>query len=54
LFCFREGHLVFRKMIYWCNNDTLFVTFGITVNTFVCMCGIFVPGHTCDEYLVLV
>jgi hypothetical protein len=30
------------------------MTFGITVNTFVHMCGIIVPRHICDEYLVLV
>jgi hypothetical protein len=28
---------------YLCNNYTLFMTFGITVNTFVCMCGINAP-----------
>jgi hypothetical protein len=30
------------------------VTFGITVNTYVRMCGIIIPRHTCDEYPVLV
>jgi hypothetical protein len=42
------------KDIYSCDNYTLFMTFDITVNTFLRMCGINVPGHTCDEYLVLV
>jgi hypothetical protein len=42
------------KDIYSCDNYTLFMAFDITVNTFVRMCGINVPGHTCDEYLVLV
>jgi hypothetical protein len=26
------------------------VTFGITVNTYVCMSVMIVPGHTCNEY----
>jgi hypothetical protein len=30
------------------------MTFGITVNTFVRMCGINVLGHICNEYSVLV
>jgi hypothetical protein len=30
------------------------MTFGITVNTFVLMCGINILGHTYDEYSVLV
>jgi hypothetical protein len=30
------------------------VTFGITVNTYVRICGNIVHGHTCDEYSVLV
>jgi hypothetical protein len=34
--------------------NTLFVAFDITVNIFVCMCGINVVGHTCHEYSVLV
>jgi hypothetical protein len=33
---------------YLCNNYTLFVVFGITMNTFVRMRGINVPRHTCD------
>jgi hypothetical protein len=28
--------------------------FDITVNSYVCMCGNIVLGHTCDEYWVLV
>jgi hypothetical protein len=38
---------------YLCNNYTLFMTFGITVNTFVHMCEINVPWQICDEYSVL-
>jgi hypothetical protein len=30
------------------------VTFNITVNTFVRMCGMNVPVHTCEEYSVWV
>jgi hypothetical protein len=38
---------------YSYNNYTLFVTFDITVNNFVCMSRINIPRDTCDEYLVL-
>jgi hypothetical protein len=50
----------FVRVIYYfvrqcsCNNKYFIVTFGITVNSYVCMCGNIVAGHTCDEYLVLV
>jgi hypothetical protein len=30
------------------------MTFGITVNTYVRMCGNIVLRHTCDEYSVLI
>jgi hypothetical protein len=29
------------------------MTFDITVNTYIHMCGIIVPEHTCDEYSIL-
>jgi hypothetical protein len=45
---FRESRLVF------CNNNTIFMTLGITMNTYVHMCGNIVPAHTCDEYSILV
>jgi hypothetical protein len=30
------------------------VTFDITVNTYVRMCENIIPGHTCDEYSILI
>jgi hypothetical protein len=53
--CFAFVRVIYSfERKYSCNNNTLFVTFDITMNTYVCMCGIIVPGHTCDEYSVLV
>jgi hypothetical protein len=40
LFCFRERVILSFEIHYLCNNYILFMTFGVTVNTFVRMCGI--------------
>jgi hypothetical protein len=51
--CFHENRLVSCKTIFMYNN-TIFITFGITLNTYVRMCGNIIPRHTCDEYSILV
>jgi hypothetical protein len=39
---------------YLFNRYTLFMTFGYLWTLYVRVCGINDPGHTCDEYMVLV
>jgi hypothetical protein len=48
----QESHLSPLRH-YLCNKYTLFVTFGYLWTLYVRMCGINDPGHTCDDYLVL-
>jgi hypothetical protein len=48
----QESHLSLWRH-HFCNKYTLFMTFGYQWTLYVCVCGINDPGHTCDEYLVL-
>jgi hypothetical protein len=52
--CFtsQESRLSFWRH-YLCNKYTIFMTFGYLWTLCVRVCGINDPGHTCDEYLVL-
>jgi hypothetical protein len=49
---FWESHLSLLRY-YLCNKYILFVTFVYPWTLFVPMCGTIDPGHTYDEYLVL-